>query len=54
MEQQYKSMRTCKKYYSWNPSTCICENRWYWKYIVDDSVIACDEIIYFMNIVSTN
>ena len=21
-----KKYRTCKKYYSWNPSTCICEN----------------------------
>ena len=43
-----------KKDYSWNPSTCICENAKYLKSSVDDSKIAFDEIIYFMDIVSTN
>ena len=22
---EFKNYRTCKKYYSWNPSLCICE-----------------------------
>ena len=35
----------CKKYYSWNPSTCICENSMYLKSFADDSAIVCDEII---------
>ena len=42
---------TCKKYYSWNPSTCICENDKYLKRLVDDSKIMCDEIIYVIDIV---
>ena len=46
MEYKCKNYRTCKKDYSWNPSTCICENGNCLKSIVDDSVIACDEIIY--------
>ena len=45
-----KKYRTCKKIYSWKPSTCICENSKRLKYIVDDSVIACDEIIYVTGI----
>ena len=28
-----KKYRTCKKEYSWNPSTCICENGKYLKSI---------------------
>ena len=44
---------TCKKDYCRNPSTCICENRKYLKSIADTSVIAYDEIISVMNIVST-
>ena len=43
----------CKKDYSYNPSTCICVNRKYLKSITDTSVIACDEIISVMDIVST-
>ena len=31
--------------YSWNPSTCICENRKYLKSTAGNSVIACDGII---------
>ena len=46
--------RAKKKNYSWNPSTCICENGKYLKSIVDDSKIVCDKIRYVMNIVSTN
>ena len=34
----------CKKYYSWNPSTCICENSMYLKSFADDSA-KLDEII---------
>ena len=42
-----------QKSYSWNASTCICDNRKYLKSIADTSVIACDEIISVMDIVST-
>ena len=28
-QQECKNYRKCKKDYSWNPSTCICENRKY-------------------------
>ena len=45
---------TCKKVYSWNPSTCICENGKYSKSFVDNSKIKCDEFMYAMDIVSTN
>ena len=47
-----KSYRTWKKYYSWNPSTCICENSKYLKSIVD-TLTECDEIIIVMDNVST-
>ena len=49
----YKNYRTYKKDYSWNPSTCICENSKNLKSIVDASVIVCDEILSVMDIVST-
>ena len=48
-----KNYRNCKKYYSWNPSTFICENSKYLKSIADTPVIECDEIIIVMDIVST-
>ena len=48
-----KNSRKCRKRYSWNPSACICENDKYLKSIADSSVVACDEIISIMNIVST-
>ena len=48
-----KNYRTCKEDYSWNPSPCVCENNQYLKSIADTSVIACDEIIPVMDIVST-
>ena len=40
-----KKYHTCKKVYSWNRRTCICENSRYLKSIFDVSVIVCDEII---------
>ena len=49
-----KKCCTCKKDYSWNPNTCICENSNYLKSIVDDSVIVYDEIINVTESVSTN
>ena len=48
-----KNSRKCRKRYSWNPSACICENDKYLKSIADTSVIAYDEIISIINIVST-
>ena len=42
-----------KKDYSWNFSTCTCENNKYLKGIADTSVITCDEVISVMDIVST-
>ena len=33
-----------KKYYRWNPSTCICENGKYLNSIINESVIVCDEL----------
>ena len=49
-----KKYHTCKKDYSWSPSTCIFQDSRYLKHNVDNSAIMCDEILYFMNIVSTN
>ena len=43
----------CKKYYSWNPSTCVSENSKYLKSIADTSVTECDVIIIFMDNAST-
>ena len=51
---EYKKYHKCKKDYSWNSYTCICENGKYLKSIADTSVIPCDEIKYVMDIVSTN
>ena len=44
----------CKRDYSWNPSTCICENSRYLKSFVDGLVIVCKEIINVTDSVSTN
>ena len=49
-----KNYSMCKKDYSWNHSTCVCENSKHLKYIVDNSKAVFDEIIYVMDIVSTN
>ena len=48
-----KNYCTCKKDYNWNPSKCICQNDKYLKRIPNTSVIACDEIISAMDILST-
>ena len=49
-----KNYHKSKNDYSWNPSTDICENNKYLRItsIADASVIACDEIIYVMELVS--
>ena len=44
----------CKKDYSWNSGTCICENKRYSKNIADDQVIVYDEIVCVTYNVSTN
>ena len=41
------------KDYSWNPSTCICENSTYLESTADTSAIKCDEFIFVMDIVLT-
>ena len=40
-----KLYHTCKKDYTWNLSTCICENGNYLKSIDDTLVILFNEII---------
>ena len=52
-QRECKHYHKCKKDYSWNPSTCICENSKYLKSITKTSVIACDEIVSVMDIIST-
>ena len=49
-----KHYRTCIKDYNWNPCTCICENGKYLKNFADDSKIVYDEIMYVMDVASTN
>ena len=49
-----KIIVSAKKDYSWNLSTYICENSKYLKSIADTLVIACDEIISAMDIISTS
>ena len=44
-----KSQCACKKDYSWNINTCICENSKYSKSISDASVIVYDDIISVMD-----
>ena len=48
--------RKYRKDYSWNPSTCICQNGKYLKSITDTSVTVCvcDEIINGTDSVSRN
>ena len=48
-----KNYQKCKKDYTWNPSTCVCENSKYLKSIADTSVIACGKIVSVMDIAST-
>ena len=45
-----KNYLTCKKDYSWNPSTCSCENSKYLKSFAGTSVIECDEITFVIDI----
>ena len=49
-----KSIVSAKKDYSWNRSTCICENGKYLKSVAHTLLIVCDEMLYVMDIVSTN
>ena len=51
---EWRNYRQGKKYYTLSPSTCICEKSKCLKSIADTSVIACDEIIDAIDIVSTN
>ena len=46
-DSKCKFNRKCKKCYSWNPSTCICECNKYLKRIA--SAITCDEINHVMD-----
>ena len=47
---------TCSSSQIWNydKCICICENSKHLKHIFDDSVVACDDIIYVINIIPTN
>ena len=47
-----KKYCACRKHYSWNPSTCSCENSKYFKNFVDNSKTEYDEIINLMDSVS--
>ena len=38
---------------SWNPSTCICQNRKYLENVADTSLTECYEIVNAMNNLST-
>ena len=49
-----KKYGTCKKDYRWNPSIYICDNSKRLQYIIDYSVVVCDETVYVMDTVSTN
>ena len=48
-----KNDRKCKKSYSWNPSTCICENSRFLRSIADTSVTDCDKIIIVIDTIET-
>ena len=48
-----KNYHKCEKHYSWNPSTCICENSKYLKSVADTSVTECVEIVTVINNLST-
>ena len=49
-----KNIINVKKDYSWNPSTCICENNTYLKSVVANSVNVFIEIMNAVDNVSTN
>ena len=48
-----KNYFKCKKDYSCNLSTCICDNSKYLESIADTSVTDCDELIIVMDISTT-
>ena len=48
-----KNDHKCEKYFTWNGSTCFCENNEYLKSIADTSVTKCDKTILVTNICST-
>ena len=48
-----KNYRKCKKDYNWNPSTCVCENSECLKSVAGTSVTNCDEIVVFMDNLTT-
>ena len=52
-QSECKNYHRCEKDYSWNSSTCICENNKYLKSVADTSVTKCDEIVIVMNNLST-
>ena len=45
----FKNYCMCKKHYSWNPSTCICENPKCLKSTVDESNSDDKKVRYKMN-----
>ena len=49
-QSECKIYSTCKKGYSWNTTTYVSDNGKYLKSAVNDSVMACDKIIYVMDI----
>ena len=48
-----KEHHVCEKDYIWNPATYTCKNGKYLGSIIDDSVVACDEIIEAIKAVPT-
>ena len=52
-QYECKNYRKCKRDYSCNPSTRVCENSKYLKSVADTSVTECDEIVIFIDIVSS-
>ena len=53
MTNYYSNYISYKKDYNWNRSTCIGENNKYLKSIADSAVTECNEIIIFMDNLST-
>ena len=53
MTNYYSNYISYKKNYNWNRSTCIGENNKYLKSIADTAMTECNEIIIFMDNVST-
>ena len=43
-----------RKKYIWKPATYSCKNCKYFASIIDDSEIACDEVIEETNLIPTN